>query len=73
MIDRKYAMLHLCDIYDAERRAMRGVVALAAVGSGEDCNAATFDALQRQIGIRLMMDEIEALVDAKEKESGGGE
>ena len=69
MIDRKYTMLHLCDIYEAERKAMRGVVALAAIGSNEDCNAATFDALQRQVGIRLLMDEIEAMVDAKEKEN----
>lgn len=72
MSDRKYTMLHLCDIYEAERKAMRGTMELAALSSSEDYNTAVSNALQRQIGIKILMDDIEAMVDEKEKDSEGG-
>lgn len=69
MSDRKYSMLCLEDIYEAERVAMRK----AAESTAMDDVFADFKLVFFLGGIRAVMDEIEAMVDAKEKESGGGE
>lgn len=71
MSDRKYSMLRLEDIYEAERVAMRKAAEAAA--NPESGVFADFKLVFFLGGIRAVMDEIEAMVDAKEKESGGGE
>lgn len=71
MSDRKYTMLHLCDIYEAERVAMRKAV--EATRQQKIVDLACIELTIFLSGIRALMDEIEAMVNEKEKESGCGE